>query len=256
MAVWAALAFGGDAFAPWTGSGFEHARVREVSESEIYPDGRPDYDLGLSLTLVELDGTNWTEARVLSHVRRTAAIFGTCGIALDDVTYAKARAPGGEHDIDFTRLHRNAPLPEQVVEMSELVPHEAPWPVVFFVGRLLGDDAYARSYRRGEVPVEELPSYPYMNTVWISFRTHWMERKEKAYSTLAHELGHVLCECGHKPDREHYHLLNEYRNFLGPEVLPEHCAMFRASPLVRPLHKPSGVAGAAQTRAKQFVSPR
>ncbi len=243
-------------FKPWAGAAFERSRSRPLLTSEIYPAGPPDQDYGLAVTLVELDGANWTETRVLSHVRRTAAILGACGIALTDVAYVKARAPRRAHDIDAADLHPQAAVPRDVIELSRLVPSAASWPVVFFVGRLLGDDAFARSYRRGDVAPDELPRFPYMNTVWIAYRTHWMERKESEYSTLAHELGHLLCECGHTPDREARHLLNEYKNFLGAKPLEAHCEQFRKSPLVTRLDNPSRTPNRNPQRSKQFVSPR
>lgn len=165
-------------------------------------------------------------------MRRTAAILAPCEIRLDRVRYVKARAPGVRHDLDMSAPGPNGAPPLDVQELSAFAPRSADWPLVFFVGRLEGEDALARSYQRGDVPAEKLRDYPYMETAWIAFKTHWIERKEKTYSSVAHELAHLLCACGHR-EADRRHLLHPYRNFLGAFVLPEDCAAFRASSLVR-----------------------
>ena len=79
--------------------------------------------------------------------------------------------------------------------------------------------------------------HPYLNTIWISYRAHWMDRPDEMYSPLAHELGHLLCECGHTGG-EHRHLLHEKRNFLGADVLPEHCSAFRKGLSIQRIAQP------------------
>lgn len=169
---------------------------------------------------------------MLRHVRRTAAILSACGIGLGDVEIVAAKAPGGVHDLDMAP-GEGLPAPRAVLSLASRVPEGAAWPRVFFLGRLRGDEALARSYRRGAVSPQEALRYPYMNTAWVAFKTHWMERKDEGYSTLAHEVAHLLCECGHEKG-PNPHLLHEYRNFLSGEILTKHCGLMRASPLVRP----------------------
>jgi hypothetical protein len=169
----------GQRYEAWQQSGLEQARVRKIAEDEIYPDGRPKLEYGTSPTVVILDKTNWTEARALRHLRRTAAIFAACGIALDGVDLARGRGPDGQHDIDMTDLHPNGDLPADIVELASLVPRAASWPRAFLVGRLLGDEAWARAYQQGAVSDEQAPQFPYMNTAWIAYQAHWEERFAK-----------------------------------------------------------------------------
>lgn len=227
----AALAFA-QAYRPWPEADFEDARVRRIEPPEIYPDGVPDHQAALPLTVILLDKTNWTEERAIRQLRKTAAIFAACGIVLDDVRLARGRGPNGRHDIDMTTLYPGADMPADVVDFSARVPAGEPWPRVFLAGRLLGDTALARSYQQGAVRDEDLRRFPYMNTAWVAYRAHWEERAEKEYSSLAHELAHVLCRCGHTGgDRRH--LLHEKRNFLGAAVLEEDCRRMQLSPLLR-----------------------
>lgn len=219
-------------YQPWQDAEFENARIRAVSPEEIYPDGAPDFESRLPLTLVLLDKTNWTDARALRQLRRSAAVFAPCEIQFENVRLARVRGPDGRHDLDFETKYEGSRMPADVIEWSARVPASAPWPLVFFVGRMEGDRALARSYRRGDVPAEDLPRYPYMNTAWMAFRAHWQERKDDGYSSLAHELAHILCECGHVEGDEP-HLLDPYRNRLGSKVLPDTCKRMQSSPLLQ-----------------------
>lgn len=220
-------------YRPWPDATFTEARVRGLEPSEIYPEGVPEHQWELPLTVVLLEKTNWTEARAVRQLRKTGAIFAPCGIALGNVQLARGRGPDGRHDIDMTTLYPGADLPADVVEFASRVPPQAPRPRVFLVGRLLGDTVLARSYQQGVVRDEESGRFPYMNTAWLAYRAHWEERAEKEYSSLAHELAHVLCRCGHTGG-ERRHLLHEKRNFLGAAVLEEDCRKMRLSPLLQP----------------------
>jgi hypothetical protein len=225
-----ALAFA-QSYRPWGKADFTEARVRTIESREIYPEDVPEHLTELPLTVVLLDKTNWTEARAVRELRKTAAIFAPCGIVLGDVQLARGRGPDGRHDIDMAALYPGADMPADIVDFAARVPPEAAWPRVFLVGRLLGDAVLARSYQQGAVRDEELPRFPYMNTAWIAYRARWDERAEEEYSSLAHELAHVLCRCGHTGgDRRH--LLHEKRNFLGAAVLEEDCREMQLSPLL------------------------
>ena len=220
----------------WLAKGFEEAKVRRLEGRERAgatvgaKDG--EADLLLSLSLIRLKGSSWTEARVLRQVERTERILGACGIGLGEVEVVAVQTPGRAHDLTMA-ADAALPVPRDVLDLAARVPEQAPRPRVFFVGRLLGDDALARSYWRDEGSVEEAKRHPYIGTAWVAFKTHWMERGDAGYSTLAHELAHLLCECGHEGG-ERRHLLHRYRNFLSGEILPQHCAAMRASPLLRP----------------------
>lgn len=226
----AALALG-QSYRPWPQAEFADARVRSLEAREIYPEGAHEHPWELPLTVVLLDKTNWTEARAIRQLRRTAAIFAPCGIALGDVQLARVRGPEGRHDADMTKHYPGSDMPADVVDFSSRVPADAPWPRVFLVGRLLGDAALARAYQQGDVSDEEARKYPYMNTAWAAYRAHWEERAEDGYSSLAHELAHILCRCGHSGG-DHRHLLHEKRNFLGATVLEDDCLKMRSSPLL------------------------
>lgn len=208
---------------------FVEADVRDLSREQV--PAPAEVKARLPLTLVALKGTNWSENRVLRHARRAAATFAACGIALDPVTLVRARTPDGRHDLEMTELHPRAGTPDEVFQIAGMLPRAARRPVVFFVGRLLGDGAIARSYGLGAVAPGSEPDFPYMNTAWVAYKAHWIERADEGYSSLAHELGHLLCACGHAAD-DQPHLLHTHRNMLSPRILPAHCEAMLSSPLL------------------------
>lgn len=218
-------------FSTWSETGFDRADTRLLRFDEIYGKRAPAQDHHLALTAVYLQGTSWSEARVLRHIRRTARILEPCGIELIGVRLVKAWIPRELRSIDTTDKIPGTEVPQSVYRLSSYLPKSAEWPVVFFVGRIDGEEVLARSYQQGDVPAGELKDYPYMNSAWISYRAHWVERPEDEYSVLAHELAHLLCRCGHERGAQR-HLLHEYRNFLGSHVLTQHCEMFRSSNMV------------------------
>ena len=225
-------------FAPdeeWAASGFVRADRLRWDSDEL---GVGDFPLSVPLTVVIARGSNWTPARVLRQVRKTAATLAGCEIVLGPVTLVRAQLPTGEHDIDTVVEPAGPQTPADVREIAGRIPRTAERPVAVFVGQLNGDAAVARSYRRAPgVSEAEQREHPYLNTIWISYRAHWMDRSDETYSPLAHEIGHLLCECGHTGG-EHRHLLHEKRNFLGADVLPEHCAAFRRSRLIQQIARP------------------
>lgn len=218
----------------WTGARFPKAEYRILPAPQPTASQVP-IDRLLDLTLVWLRGTPWSEKRILSHVERTRAIYRPCGIGLGQIVLARVHAP--EHDLDLADLVPGSELPRTVVELSRRLPRSTPWPAVFFIGKLSGGAGPARAFRRGAVDPKLLHRYPYMNTAWLSFKSHWVARRTPEYSTLAHEVGHLLCECGHTNRREP-HLMNGYRNFLGVQLESSDCEAFRKSPLVRPVDPP------------------
>lgn len=218
----------------WSGTGFERAHTRMLQPEEIYGRRPPDHARHLSFTVVYLEGTKWNTARVLRHVRKTARILEPCGIGLSGIRLVKARTPRELRNIDVTVKVPGSDIPRDVYELAKSLPKGIEWPVLFFVGRIDGEGVLARSYQQGDVLAADLKGYPYMNTAWVSYRAHWVERPEVEYSALAHEVAHLLCRCGHEQGPQR-HLLHEYRNFLGARVLPQHCERFNDSNLVTSL---------------------
>lgn len=215
-------------FGPWTEAGFDDAEQRMLSVSEIYPRELPKLPLHLNATVLFDRGTPWTQARAIGQIRRTAAIFAPCGIALDRVRLVRLSLPPGLRRIGVAVDDSDSEVPRNVVELAALLPPETDYPAAFLVGRVEAGDSLAISF---QAPQSGGDSAPYFDTAWIGYQAHWLPRADDRYSPLAHEFAHLLCRCGHSPATER-HLLHEARNFLSASVLPEHCERFQESSLV------------------------
>lgn len=216
------------AFGPWPEAGFENAEQRALSVREIYPQGLPELPFRLDATVLFDRGTPWTQARVIGQIRRTAAIFAPCGIALDTVRLVRLRLPQGLRHLGVAEDGSRSDVPRNVVTLAAALPLATDYPVAFLVGRVAVGDSLAVSY---QAPESSAATAPYFDTAWIGYQAHWLPRADDRYSPLAHEFAHLLCRCGHSPGSER-HLLHEARNFLSADVLPEHCELFRESALV------------------------
>ena len=234
-ACWGLILLGGPAFGeprttfdPWTEAGFEDAEQRMLGVSEIYPRGLPKLPLRLNATILFDRETPWTQARAIGQIRRTAAIFAPCGIALHKVRLVRLRLPPELRRVGVAADGSESEVPRNVVELAASLPLETDYPAGFLVGRVEAGDSLAVSY---QAPRSGGDSAPHFDTAWIGYQAHWLPRADDGYSPLAHEFAHLLCRCGHSPATER-HLLHEARNFLSATVLPEHCERFQKSSLV------------------------
>ena len=227
----AAAASAADAlFAPWRESGFDSAESRWVAENEIYTKADRPVAFAFNATVLFARGTPWSEARAMRQIRKTAEIFRACGIGLRRVRLVRLELPKPMRTIDTQTLDPASGVPRNVRVLAERLPPDIDYPAAFLIGGLRGEESPARSYRAAE---PSGPKPPWLDTAWIAYRAHWIERSDDLYSPLAHELAHLLCACGHEKTAER-HLLHTARNFLSSRVLPQHCERFRESSLVFP----------------------
>lgn len=215
-------------FAPWLASGFPGSDQRWLEPDEIYPRGAPTLPYQLDATVVFARQTPWTEARAIRQIRRTADIFEPCGIRLGRVRLARLPLERDQRRIDIAQADPVTGVPAVVANLSARLAPTTPYPAAFLIADVAGTESLAVSYRAGD---QGGPGAPYLNTAWIGYRAHWLPRRDRAYSVLAHELAHLLCRCGHTAGPA-AHLLHSARNFLAAKVLPEHCQMLVSSLMV------------------------
>lgn len=218
----------GSQFAPWAESGFGSAEARQLAERDLYPEGRPSLPFSLDATVAFDRRTAWNQARAIRQLRKTAAIFEACGVAIRNVTLVRLALPPEGRRIDTALTDPLTGVPPTVAWLAGRLPADAAYPVAFLIGRMVGTASLAVSYRPR---LEGAMAAPYFNTAWISYQSHWLPRHDQSYSPLAHELAHLLCRCGHTKTA-HRHLLHSARNFLSSAVLPDDCKRIQNSPLV------------------------
>lgn len=215
-------------FAPWAESGFGSAEARQLTERELYPKGRPSLPYSLDATVAFDRRTPWTQARAIRQLRKTAAIFATCGVDIRDVTLVRLALPPEDRRIDTALTDPVTGVPPTVARLAARLPAAAAYPAAFLIGRVAGTASLAVSYRPR---IEGDATAPYFNTAWIAYQSHWLPRRDDSYSPLAHELAHLLCRCGHTETAQ-LHLLHSARNFLSSAVLPDDCKRIQDSPLL------------------------
>lgn len=215
-------------FAPWAESGFGSAEARQLTERDLYPKGRPSLPFSLDATVAFDQRTPWSQARAIRQLRKTAAIFEACGVAIRDVTLVRLALPPQDRRIDTALTDPATGVPPTVARLAARLPAEAAYPAAFLIGRVAGTASLAVSYRPR---LEGEATAPYFNTAWIAYQSHWLPRHDESYSPLAHELAHLLCRCGHT-DTAQRHLLHSARNFLSSAVLPDDCKRIQNSPLL------------------------
>ncbi len=212
----------------WSATELPDVEYRLLGPDEIYPRGVPDLDYRLDATVVYARKTAWTEARALRQIRKTASIFAPCGIELGDIDLVRLSLAPALRRLDASTSATASGVPTSVAEFSKRIPQGARYPMAFLIGRVVGTESLAISYRALD---QDGPTAPYFDTAWIGYKAHWMQRRDDLYSPLAHEFAHLLCRCGHTASATG-HLLQSARNFLSSTVLPEHCRAFMASPFV------------------------
>lgn len=215
-------------FVSWADSGFSRAEHRTLDRNEVYPRGSPDLPYRLDATVLYGRKTPWTQARALRQIRLTAGILQHCGIAFGNVRLVRLFLDARQRRLNATDADPETGVPPTVAELAAMLPPGTAYPAAFLIGRVDGTKSLAVSYRALD---RDGPWAPYFDSAWISYPAHWLPRRDDRYSALAHEFAHLLCRCGHSPSANR-HLLHKSRNFLSSDVLPEHCELFRSSPLV------------------------
>ncbi len=157
---------------------------KSVERKALYPDsGYPKgVEQTLSVSLVVLDNTAWSEPLLKSMAADAARVLAQCGLGLSDVRLFRVKAP--RRLSYFNDWHANALV-------SKL---EIPRPAVFFVRDTLQQIAFDAE-AIGHSNSRSRPSL--VDTVWMT------EAVGHSGIALAHELYHVLADTGtHSDDPE------------------------------------------------------
>lgn len=172
--------------------------------------------LDVPLDLIVLKDSAWGPETVYPHVDRAGEIFARCGIRFNPVRLSYAEAP---------RFERHAPHDQELAE-KVLAQHSKP-ALFFFEGE--GSEAFGEDFS------PSAPRRVLEYTGWIASHINtpgYVAARKPTYDTVAHELAHLLCNCGHTPAGQ-LNLLSGQAEFVNDEITPEQCEQFRASPLAQ-----------------------
>ena len=159
----------------------------------------------LHLTAVRLEGSGWTDRRVLNAVRGARRVLARCGVKLERVELVTLAVP--PNLLDFSR-----PVARELVR-----DYRVTRPAAYFVRDTLSSpalDAEAIGHSNsGTMPA-------LANTVWMTAAIR------DPGIALAHELAHVLMDSGDHSD-EPGNLMREETSARNTALTPAQCARMR-----------------------------
>lgn len=154
----------------------------------------------LHLSVVTLEGSGWTDHRVLGIVRSAGRLLGQCGVKLERVELVSLAVPPTYLDLATPEAQRALARDYSVAR-----------PAVYFVRNTRSSPAFeAEAFGRGNT--KSRPGLA--DTVWMTLTVR------DPGIVLAHELAHVLMDSG-----EHN---EEPGNLLRDKTTPKNTALTRA----------------------------
>ena len=178
------------------------------------------YTHSFSPTFVYLRGSGWNADLIAQEVEKARIIFDQCHIKLEPVeTIEMEPLDGildltGQYDLKLvTALNR-----------SER-------PLIFFLRNV------GVAYSHGDDFTPNSPMKSLTDTSWLGteiLTSHYKLARDPRYSPVAHEIAHVLCNCGHVASGVR-NILSGDSDFVSDQITPGQCEAFKQSPLVRAL---------------------
>lgn len=154
----------------------------------------------LHLTAVKLEGSGWTDERVLGIVRSAGRLLAQCGVKLERLELVSLAVPPSYLDLATPEAQRALARDYRVAR-----------PAVYFVLNTRSNPAFeAEAFGRGNTKTRPVLA----DTVWIT-----LTARDPGIA-LAHELAHVLMDSGEHSD--------EQGNLMSDETTPKNTALTRA----------------------------
>lgn len=178
---------------------------------------KPNYTHKFSPQFIYLDETDWNEENVRAEVTKVQKIYDQCNILIEPLIITKVTPIN--HQTDMLGIY-----PLELVQFLN-ISHR---PLVFFMQSATPSRANADDF------AENSPMKDLTYTAWIGadiMTTEYKMYRDPNYNTVAHELAHLLCNCGHKPPGEKNLLAGLVEDVNG-FISPSQCETFQNSSLV------------------------
>ena len=200
----------------WENSGFKNVEYKEYAKNEF-----SGFTHALDLTLVNLRGSGWTEPLIKKTIKRVAEVYAQIGVKIENVKYFEVDPPYGRVDISDEK--------DQDFDLAKLLPTNKR-PVIFFIkSNIEGDSGFAWTKDNANPPLADI--------AFITYKVNssdYIKKREKGYSTTAHEIAHILCECDHIEGTD-YNILSRYYARQNSSFNEEQIIAIKNSPLLRKL---------------------
>lgn len=135
------------------------------------------------LNLAVFNDSGWTIEEVADQLSRAQETFGQCGIRIATASVHNVRASRGTTQLvkfNWNTEHSISQLAEEVRDL--------PRPLIMMVGKFDADNSLDYAFSRAAFVGTSYPS-AILDTVWLP---HSVASSSAPYSTLAHELTHLL----------------------------------------------------------------
>ena len=180
---------------------------------------------------MDLKISGWTPEILKNSMRRVAEIYSQCGIKIDHVKLVVVDAPDQLVNVDsFEKMVSKIPV--------------TPRPTLFFTRERLENDAAGHAYTMDK---ENLFGSVTVNTAWIAgivntayHKNLHIEQKQEGYSTVAHELAHLLANSEHINSDDGMNLLGGSPEQQNSHIRREQCDAMKTHPSVHEI-KSKGV---------------
>ena len=202
--------------ADWTARGFKNVVVENATFAAPTVKLRHAFPLHIVISRQ----TAWDRAKVLARIARVREIYEQCQMTADPVQLVTVDPPMGYTDR----------TPPHDADMADMLPKGVK-PTLFFLtgpgsGEAYGDDFAPGSARK--------------NLIWTAWLGEDIESqaykaaRDASYEPVAHEIAHMLCNCGHVEDGSR-NILASDAGLVNDRIAPAQCAQFRRSILVKEL---------------------
>ena len=173
--------------------------------------------------MVLLRNSGWSEEQIKLRLNRVAEIYSQCGIKVASAKLVTVDAPNGWIDVDYSIEQRDLKIATMTPTTDK--------PILYYVrSNKEGQTAYAWNQSKQRPP-------PLTNTAWMTTELNTAEYKkwrDPVYNEDAHELGHILGNCGHNTDGSKNFLAGDVA-LLNDKIQPKQCESMKKNTLVKPL---------------------
>lgn len=228
----------------WQEAGYIDPRVTEFSPQL---DSEQTMTHEMDLSTIVLRGSGWDSEDAAEHMNMAANVLAQCGIRVNSVTISEVDRPNMSVDFlspdearDSAEVHLRQTRQDDFVRSNPIQSR----PVVVFA-RDTGwrNSAYANTSRtfhhNQDVPTDlTYEQTPRLNYTFISRSARVSFPR---FSTVAHELAHLLCQCSHRDGEPNLLSTFPSRGNNTNRIPDDLCQVFKRSPLVNQIGAGAGV---------------
>ncbi len=221
----------------WEEHGFHNANLIDITvDDSLFDNTDYEYTHSLNLSLIVDQNSQWTEKLVREEFKKTLYIYAQCGIQIKSAKYISIKMPFQNYDFlaKYTGKGSTKLNTTRALQSISKLPSHIDKPIIFFAETLdqsLNVLAF-REKTHTNNKTRDLINTAYVSTNLLkSFETDIININ---YSSMAHELGHLLDYIRHTKSGQINLMSNDIR-FKSDVLTEDQCLLFKKSKLLTPL---------------------